>query len=41
MPEVEWLQRWEEKHASPEEKEEIANMASEDYLILLEEIEHR
>ncbi|MBO4836790.1 MAG: hypothetical protein J5564_03760 [Clostridia bacterium] len=46
--EIAWLERWDKKHGPDQDKqkkkkkkEEIANMDAEDYLILLEEIEHR
>ena len=37
---IAWMKRWEEKHASDKDKDEIANMDKDDYSILLEEIEH-
>lgn len=41
MPEIDWLRRWEEKHEDNSAKEEVANMDALDFVMLLEEIEHR
>ncbi len=46
--EIAWLERWDKKHGPDQDKpknkkqnkKEIANMDAEDYLLLLEEIEH-